>query len=125
MTYEIRFPPEATRGLRQASGDQRRLRWRIRMLAARAAIHAPSLRARSAAGRLAEPGPLADGQSIGWVRHPEGGFFVVRAGWNRAACDVLPERGIVLVFAVADTPTLAAALGIPRYSFVQTVFSSR
>jgi hypothetical protein len=85
MTYEIRFPPEATRGLRQASGDQRRLRWRIRMLAARAAIHAPSLRARSAAGRLAEPGPLAD----------------------------------------ADTPTLAAALGIRRYRFVQTVFSSR
>jgi hypothetical protein len=49
----------------------------------------------------------------------------VRAGWNRAACDVLPERRLVLVFAVADTPTLAAALGIDRYSFVQTVFSSR
>jgi hypothetical protein len=125
MGYEVRFPPPATRGLTEALGNGRMLRWRIRMLASRAAIHAPSLRARSAVGRLAEPGPVADGRTIGWVCSREGGFFVVRAGWNRAACDVLPERRIVVVFAVADAPTLAAALGIDRYSFVHTVFSSR
>jgi hypothetical protein len=124
MSYEVRFPPTATRGLMEALGNRRTLRWRIRMLATRASIHAPSLRARSAAGRLAEPGPIADGRAIGWAP-PARRVFLVRAGWNRAACDVLPERKLVVAFAVADTPTVATALGIDRYSFVQTVFSSR
>ena len=34
-------------------------------------------------------------------------------------------REVGLVFAVTDAVTLAGALGIDRYSFVHTVFSSR
>lgn len=95
------------------------------MLANRAALQAPSLLARSASGSLAEPGGIADGHRIRWVQHRHGGFFVVRTGWARTACDVFPERGMVAVFAAATAIDLAAVLGIERYSFVQTVFSSR
>ena len=117
MAYEVRFSDAV-------SDDSAQIRHSLRVLDGRARIHAAGLRARSAAGTLAEPGRLADGVTIKWIDHPNGGFFAIVRGWTWAACDVFPDRRLIVVFAVATTRELAAALGV-RYSFVQTVFSSR
>jgi hypothetical protein len=106
-----------------------RIRHGVRRLAARAGIHAGWLRARTRHGSLAEPGGLADSERIKFVHDADGGFFVVRAGFALAACDVFPEQRVVLVLAIVGRHELAARLGLRSapgpYSFVHTVFSSR
>jgi hypothetical protein len=84
----------------------------VRKLAIRAGFYACSLRARSPQGALDEPGPIADGDMIKRIRHPGGGFFVVRVGFALIACDVLPQERVVLVLVIADRGELAGRLGI-------------
>jgi hypothetical protein len=126
--YAVRYAALA-RPERALVAGRGSIRYAIRRFANRARVHAASVRARSAHAALAAPGPLADGITITWIDHRDGGFFLVRAGWVLIACDVIPAQRAVLVFAIASKQELAARLGVSgvatRYRFVHTVFTSR
>jgi hypothetical protein len=92
------------------------IRHGLRRLAARAGLHAASLRARTRSGALAEAGRLTDRTAIKWVRERDGGFFLVRAGHELVACDVLPGQRVVLVLAIVGRHELLARLGLSSVS---------
>jgi len=110
--YEIRYAASARGRRRIAAASSGSIRHRVRRLANRARLYAPSVRPRNAAGALGAAGRLTDGVAIRWIRHRDGGFFLIRAGWELVACDVFPADRVVLVFAIASQHELAARLGI-------------
>ena len=109
MRYEVRFSAQATRRYVRAGANKRRIRHRLHLLSARAGI---------------DPRRLTDLTLIRCVRDRERGFYVISAGHDLVAFDVLPEKRAVLVLLIVGRHELAARLGV-RYSLVNTVFSSR
>jgi hypothetical protein len=110
--YEVRYSRAAARHLRGVVASQAQIAHGLRRLAIRAGLYARSLRARSPQGALDEPGPIADGDTIKRIRHPGGGFFVVRAGYALIACEVLPQERVIVVLVIAARGELAGRLGI-------------